>query len=68
MQDILRETENMLARGRLELPPTLSFAAIRGDDSLVHQLLRGGLDPNEADSNRRTALVGTPTITLLPFS
>ncbi|CAA6671729.1 unnamed protein product [Spirodela intermedia] len=56
MQDILRETENMLTRGRLELPLTLCFAAIRGDDSLMQQLLRRGLDPNEADNNRRTAL------------
>ncbi|MQL88867.1 hypothetical protein Taro_021439 [Colocasia esculenta] len=56
MEGVLRETENMLARGRLDLPLTLCFAAIRGDDLLMQQLLRRGLDPNEADNNRRTAL------------
>ncbi|XP_078428864.1 potassium channel AKT1-like [Wolffia australiana] len=56
MEQILRETENMLARGRVELPLTLCFAAIRGDDKLMQQLLRRGLDPNEADVNQRTPL------------
>ncbi|KAE8698374.1 Potassium channel AKT1 [Hibiscus syriacus] len=56
MQGILMETENMLARGRMDLPLNLRFAALRGDDLLLHQLLKRGLDPNESDSNGRTAL------------
>uniref|UniRef100_A0A1D1Z8U8 Potassium channel n=1 Tax=Anthurium amnicola TaxID=1678845 RepID=A0A1D1Z8U8_9ARAE len=56
MEEVLRETENMLARGRMDLPLTLCFAAIRGDDLLMQQLLRRGMDPNEADNNRRTPL------------
>lgn len=58
MEGVLMETENMLARGRMDLPLSLCFAAIRGDDSLLHQLLKRGLDPNESDNNGRTALVG----------
>ncbi|CAA0842083.1 Potassium channel AKT1 [Striga hermonthica] len=56
MEGILLETENMLARGRMDLPLTLCFAAHRGDDLLLHQLLKRGLDPNESDNNGRTAL------------
>ncbi|XP_010249975.1 PREDICTED: potassium channel AKT1-like [Nelumbo nucifera] len=56
MQGILTETENMLARGRMDLPLTLCFATLRGDDLLLHQLLRRGLDPNESDNNGRSAL------------
>ncbi|OVA00508.1 Cyclic nucleotide-binding domain [Macleaya cordata] len=56
MKGVFTETENMLARGRLDLPLTLCFATIRGDDLLLHQLLRRGLDPNESDNNGRTAL------------
>ncbi|KAJ0985655.1 hypothetical protein J5N97_004011 [Dioscorea zingiberensis] len=56
MEGVLRETENMLAQGRLDLPLTLCFAAVRGDDLLLHQLLKRGLDPNESDNNRRSAL------------
>ncbi|CAI9782669.1 unnamed protein product [Fraxinus pennsylvanica] len=56
MEGVLLETENMLARGRLDLPLTLCFAALRGDDLLLHHLLKRGLDPNEADNNGRTAL------------
>lgn len=57
MMRVLREIENMLAQGRLDLPLTLCFAVTRGDDLLLHQLLRRGLDPNESDSNGQTALV-----------
>lgn len=57
MEGVLLETENMLARGRLDLPLSLCFATLRGDDLLLHQLLRRGLDPNESDNNGRTALV-----------
>ncbi|GMI84275.1 K+ transporter 1 [Hibiscus trionum] len=56
MEGILIETENMLTRGRMDLPLNLCFAALRGDDLLLHQLLKRGLDPNEADNNGRTAL------------
>ncbi|XP_042973333.1 potassium channel AKT1-like [Carya illinoinensis] len=56
MSEVLVETENMLARGRMDLPLSLCFAALRGDDLLLHQLLKRGLDPNESDNNGRTAL------------
>ncbi|KAK8568692.1 hypothetical protein V6N12_007236 [Hibiscus sabdariffa] len=56
MEGILRETENMLARGKMDLPLNLCFAAQRGDDVLLHQLLKRELDPNESDNNGRTAL------------
>ncbi|KAE8677161.1 Potassium channel AKT1 [Hibiscus syriacus] len=56
MEGVLIETENMLARGRMDLPLNLCFATLRGDDLLLHQLLKRGLDPNEADNNGRTAL------------
>lgn len=58
MEGVLLETENMLARGRMDLPVSLCFAALRGDDLLLHHLLKRGLDPNESDNNGRTALVG----------
>ncbi|KAG6505943.1 hypothetical protein ZIOFF_031256 [Zingiber officinale] len=56
MEALLRETENMLTRGRVDLPLTLGFAIVRGDDVLLQQLLRRGLDPNESDDEGRTAL------------
>ncbi|KAJ9183994.1 hypothetical protein P3X46_007784 [Hevea brasiliensis] len=56
MQEILIETERMMAFGRLDLPLTLCFAAMRSDDLLLHQLLKRGSDPNELDENGRTAL------------
>lgn len=62
MEGILRETELMLAQGRMDLPLTLCFAAIRGDAMLLHHLLKKGLDPNEADNNGRTALVSTSRV------
>ncbi|GKE05649.1 potassium channel AKT1-like protein, partial [Tanacetum coccineum] len=52
----LMETENMLAQGRLDLPLSLCFATLRGDDLLLHKLLKRGLDANESDNNGRTAL------------
>ena len=57
MEAILMDTEHMLAQGRMDLPLSLCFAAMRGDDLLLHQLLRRGMDPNELDSNGRMALV-----------
>ncbi|XVF49274.1 hypothetical protein PTKIN_Ptkin03bG0255400 [Pterospermum kingtungense] len=56
MQGVLIETENMLARGRMDLPLNLCFATLRGDDLLLLQLLKRGLDPNESDNNGRSAL------------
>ncbi|XP_050230893.1 potassium channel AKT1-like [Mercurialis annua] len=63
MGGILAEIQQMLARGRMKLPRgrmklplTLCFAAMRGDDLLLHQLLIRGSDPNELDNNGRTAL------------
>jgi ankyrin repeat protein len=47
----------MLARGHLDLPVTLCFAVNKGDDFMLHQLLKRGLDPNESDKNGHTALV-----------
>ncbi|XP_027065828.1 potassium channel AKT1-like [Coffea arabica] len=56
MEGVLIETENMLARGRMDLPLSLCFATLRGDDLLLHHLLKRGLDPNESDNDGRTAL------------
>ncbi|KAK1434704.1 hypothetical protein QVD17_00453 [Tagetes erecta] len=56
MKQVLLETESMLARGRMDLPLSLCFAARRGDDLLLQKLLKNGLDPNEPDNNGRTAL------------
>lgn len=57
MEGILVETETMLAQGKMDLAINLSFAARRGDDTLLYQLLRKGSDPNEPDKNGKTALV-----------
>ena len=57
MEAVLMDVEHMLAHGRMDLPLSLCFAAMRGDDLLLNQLLRRGTDPNELDSNGRTALV-----------
>lgn len=59
MQEILTYTEQMLANGRFDMPLSLCFAADRGDDLLLNQLLRRGMDPNELDNNGRRALVMT---------
>ncbi|KAJ4958146.1 hypothetical protein NE237_025257 [Protea cynaroides] len=56
MEVVLTETENMLAQGRMDLPLSLCFAVNRGDDHLLHQLLRKGLDPNETNDSDRSAL------------
>nr|GMD92191.1 potassium channel AKT1-like [Ipomoea batatas] len=57
MESVLADTEHMLAQGRMDMPLTLCFAANRGDDLLLNQLLKRGMDPNELDNNGRTALV-----------
>ncbi|KAL5228796.1 hypothetical protein ABZP36_017061 [Zizania latifolia] len=56
MAGVLMEIESMLARGNLDMPITLRFAVTRGDDFLLHQLLKRGLDTNESDNNGHTAL------------
>ncbi|XP_010472568.1 PREDICTED: potassium channel AKT6-like [Camelina sativa] len=56
MKGILADTEHMLAQGKMDLPLSLCFAADRGDDLLLHQLLRRGSSPNEIDKDGRTAL------------
>ncbi|CAN7070071.1 unnamed protein product [Brassica oleracea var. botrytis] len=56
MKGILADTEQMLAQGKMDLPLSLCFAAARGDDLLLHQLLKRGSNPNETDKNGRTAL------------
>ncbi|KAF3447168.1 hypothetical protein FNV43_RR12348 [Rhamnella rubrinervis] len=56
MAEILLDTETMLTRGRMDLPLTLCFAAMRGDDVLLNKLLRRGSDPNEMDGKGRTAM------------
>ncbi|XP_019189929.1 PREDICTED: potassium channel AKT1-like isoform X2 [Ipomoea nil] len=56
MESILAETEHMLAQGRMDMPLSLCFAANRGDDLLLNQMLKRGMDPDESDANGRTAL------------
>ncbi|GJN10151.1 hypothetical protein PR202_ga28218 [Eleusine coracana subsp. coracana] len=53
---VAEEVEHMLARGQLDLPITLYFAASKGDDYLMHQLLKRGHDPNDSDKHGHTAL------------
>lgn len=57
MHEVLAYTEHMLAHGRMEMPLSLCFAAGRGYDLLLHHLLRRGFDPNELDTNGRSAMV-----------
>ncbi|KAF0909391.1 hypothetical protein E2562_035831 [Oryza meyeriana var. granulata] len=53
---VTKEIEDMLARGQMDFPITLCFAASKGDSFLMHQLLKRGLDPDESDHYGRTAL------------
>ncbi|KAL2925320.1 Potassium channel AKT1 [Bienertia sinuspersici] len=55
-KESLAEIEKMIGHGRLDLPLSLCFAAARGDNLLIHRLLKRGLDPNEAEDSGRTAL------------
>ncbi|GKE46011.1 hypothetical protein Tco_1473295, partial [Tanacetum coccineum] len=52
----LMETQNMLARDRLDLPVSLWFASLRGDALLLRNLLKRGLDANESENIGRTTL------------
>lgn len=65
MAGVVKEIESMLARGNLDLPITLCFAVTRGDDFLLHQLLKRGMDPNESDNDGHTALVSLVNYTYL---
>ncbi|KAJ8555465.1 hypothetical protein K7X08_012961 [Anisodus acutangulus] len=56
MTAVLADIEHMLAQGRMDMPLSLCFAANRGDDLLLRQLLKRGMDPNESDSSGRTVL------------
>ncbi|XLS69373.1 hypothetical protein HN51_020396 [Arachis hypogaea] len=56
MDIIFRETEAMLARGKLDLPISTCFAVNRNDDILLQRLLKKGMDPNEGDPDGRTPL------------
>ncbi|XAR69360.1 hypothetical protein NMG60_11000908 [Bertholletia excelsa] len=56
MEAVYIDIEHMLAQGRMDMPLSLCFAAARGDDLLLHQLLKRGSDPNELDINGRAAL------------
>ena len=51
IEGVLADIESMLVQGRMELPLSLCFAVLRGDDLLLYQLLKRGLDLNELDSN-----------------
>jgi len=56
-KETFAEIERMIGRGKLDLPLSLCFAAIREDESLMERLLKQGLDPNESEDSGRTALV-----------
>ncbi|KAH9605268.1 hypothetical protein KSS87_020774 [Heliosperma pusillum] len=56
MQGVLRDVEKMVGEGQTDLPLGLCFAAGRGDETLLLQLLNRGSDPNELDTNGRTPL------------
>lgn len=57
MVGVLKEFGNMLAYGRLDLSITLYFTINKGDEFMLHQLLKCGLDPNESDNDGHTTLV-----------
>ncbi|KAF5207941.1 Potassium channel akt1 [Thalictrum thalictroides] len=56
LEEFLIETESMLARDRMDLPLSLCFAVRKGDDRLLHELLKRDLYPNEVDENGQTPL------------
>lgn len=58
MVGVMTDIETMLAKGKMDLPISLIFAASKSDDILLHQLLKKGSDPNEIDSKTgKTPLV-----------
>ncbi|KAL5711460.1 RAC-alpha serine/threonine-protein kinase [Ranunculus cassubicifolius] len=56
LEEFLIETENMMARDRNEQPVSLCNAVSKGDDRLLHDLLKREFYPNEVDENGQTAL------------
>jgi ankyrin repeat protein len=54
--ELSKEIEQLLAKGRMDIPVSLCFVASIGDTLLMEQLLKRGMDPNESDSNSRTPL------------
>lgn len=58
LEGVMAEIEILLARGKMNLPISLIFAAHKGDDIMLHELLKKGSDPNEIDNKTgKTALV-----------
>lgn len=58
LDGVMAEIETLLARGKMDLPISLIFAAQKGDDIMLHELLKKGSDPNEIDNKTgKTALV-----------
>ena len=55
--ELSKEIDQLLAKGRMDVPVSLCFAASIGDTLLMEQLLKRGMDPNESDSNNRMPLV-----------
>ncbi|KAK8465492.1 hypothetical protein PHAVU_009G095700 [Phaseolus vulgaris] len=53
---ILAETVAKIVQGKMDMPISPCFAAIRNDDRLLESLLKKGLDPNEGDKKGKTAL------------
>ncbi|XP_050890017.1 potassium channel AKT6 isoform X2 [Lathyrus oleraceus] len=57
LDGVMTEIETLLARGKMDLPISLIFAAQKGDDIMLHELLKKGSDPNEIDNKTgKTAL------------
>ncbi|XP_058724846.1 potassium channel AKT6-like isoform X2 [Vicia villosa] len=57
LEGVMAEIEILLARGKMDLPISLIFAAHKGDDIMLHELLKKGSDPNEIDNKTgKTAL------------
>ncbi|KAL5071427.1 hypothetical protein RYX36_022314 [Vicia faba] len=57
LEGVMAEIETLLARGKMDLPISLIFAAYKGDDIMLHELLKKGSDPSEIDNKTgKTAL------------
>jgi ankyrin repeat protein len=54
--ELSKEIDQLLAKGRMDVPVSLCFVASIGDTLLMEQLLKRGMDPNESDNNGRTPL------------
>ncbi|GAU15112.1 hypothetical protein TSUD_08500 [Trifolium subterraneum] len=49
MVGVMADIEKLLSTGKMDLPISLVFATNKGDDMLLHHLLKKGSDPNEVD-------------------